>query len=864
MGRRLTVDQRRYLAEHLSVLLLVAALSVLLSVSGALSFVDRYIYDNLMQTLPDEPASDVVIVGIDEYSLREIGRWPWDRKVHAQLIERLTEMGARAVLVDLILSEPDRNNPASDQALVNAMAANGHVYLPVHVEQLRAGGQLIEVLPYAPFARAAAGLGHVDLELDTDGVARSVYMRSGIGQAWWPHITQTLLVHEGDLAENRFPSDQGEEFSGLANVRRYHRYIPFVSGPNSYPQVSAVELLENLIPEQLIRDRIVLVGATAAGLGDMLPTPVASNGELMAGVEINANLLDALRDDRLIRELNMPSVLILSALLALLAPLLLPYVLPRWSIPLVAAIMLSCMLVSMVMLITLRLWMPPAAAMTAALMAYPLWTWRRLEYSLSYMRKALERLSEYSELNRRLTRSASLEQLAVMLDRVLPVRAWQLSGPDTRLAGGEALSAQQWKGSLARQYRFRHEGRRFELQVVWHQGLDADTYDYWVNAMLVRIRSGVPSAGPRYEVLENHIERLRREEERQEALTRFFQVTLAQIREGVVIADACGGIVFANPQAALLLGLDAGRLNSGDFPVTDIGRELELREHSWDELLCRTVAEGRTQLECRNRQGADLYLDMLLVHAGDNPGRMMILSFKDISEVKSALRTRSEMLDFLSHDLRSPMVSVLALTEKMRQGSSQDELPQFLDNVQHYARKNLNIAEQFLQLARVEAVDSVEMNEQDMLDVVESAIDQVQIQAQQRDIVLRFDYNPDQDVWVQGNNELLERLVVNLLTNAIKYSHEGSSVDVRLYAENGQVCCEVRDRGVGIPPEFQARLFQRFSRASTSGGAGVRGAGMGLRFVKVVTERHGGDIRVHSVVNEGSRFTLCLPRIDMG
>lgn len=863
MRSRLNSYQRRYLTEHISVLFLVAGLCALLSISGALSFMDRYIYDNLLKTLPDDPSPDLVIVGIDEYSLREIGRWPWDRKVHAQLINRLTEMGARAILVDLILSEPDRNNPNSDLALVQAMAANGHVYLPVHVEQLRAGGQLIEVLPYAPFARAAAGLGHVDLELDSDGVARSVYMRSGIGQAWWPHITQTLLIQEGMLSENAFPANKGEEFSGLANVRRYHRYVPFVSGPNSYPQVSAVELLDNLIPEQLIRDKIVLIGATAAGLGDMLPTPMASKGELMAGVEVNANLLDALRADRLIRKLPMTSVLVLGSMLALLAPLLLPYVLPRWSIPLVGGVIMLCLLASMVMLIVLRLWFPPSGAMAAALMAYPLWTWRRLEYSLSYMRHALERLSEYSDLNQRLTRSSTLEQMGRMFDQVLPVRAWRLLGGEKPWRGGDSLPAATWKGTLARQYRFKHEGRRYELDLVWHQALQADTYDYWVRAMLVRVRTHAPTVGPRYEVLEKHIDRLRREEARQEALTRFFQVTLAQIREGVVIADACGVIVYANPQASFLLGLEMGALDAGQPMVTDLGRELELREQGWDELLRQSLAEGRTQLECRNRQGADLYLDILLVHAGDNPGRMMIISFKDISDVKQALRARSEMLDFLSHDLRSPMVSVLALTEKMRQQGDGQSLDSFLDNVQHYAQRNLNIAEQFLQLARVEAVESVEMNEQDMLDVVESAIDMVQIQAQQADISLRFDYDPHQEVWVLGNNELLERLMVNLLTNAIKYSHAGSSVDVRLYAREEVVICEVRDRGVGIPPEFQERLFQRFSRASTSGGARTRGAGMGLRFVKVVTERHGGDIQVESVVNEGSRFTLSLPRVEM-
>ena len=428
MRNRLSPDQRRYLAEHVSVLCLVVGLCALLTISGALSFVDRYIYDNLLQALPDDPSQDVVIVGIDEYSLREIGRWPWDREVHAQLIERLTEMGARAVLMDLILSEPDRNNPGSDVALVQAMEANEHVYLPVHVEQLRAGGQLIEVLPYSPFARAAAGLGHVDLELDADGVARSVYMRSGVGQAWWPHITHTLLVQEGILSEQVFPADKGEEFSGLANVRRYHRYIPFVSGPNSYPQVSAVELLNNLIPEQLIRDKIVLIGATAAGLGDMLPTPMADQGELMAGVEINANLLDALRADRLIRDLAMPSALVLGVVLALLAPLLMPYVLPRWSMPLVFSVLLLCLLVSMASLISLRLWFAPSAAMASAIMAYPLWTWRRLEYSLSYMRNALERLSEYSDLNQRLTQPSSLAQMSRMLDQVLPVRSWRLLG----------------------------------------------------------------------------------------------------------------------------------------------------------------------------------------------------------------------------------------------------------------------------------------------------------------------------------------------------------------------------------------------------------------------------------------------------
>lgn len=862
---KLGSEKKRYLFEHLSVLVVVAGLCLLLSISGAMSFLNRYVYDNMMQLMPMKPSGDIVIVGIDEYSLREIGRWPWDRRVHAQIINQLHKEGAKAILMDLILSEPDRAHPDSDKALVNAIKNAGDVYLPVHVEQLRAGGQLIEVLPYAPFARAAKGLGHVDLELDGDGVARSVYLRSGIGQPWWPHITLALLQGEGMLSKKDYPAGKQQDFAGMANVRKYKRYIPFAGGAGTYPQVSAVDLLQGKVPEKLIKGKIVLIGATAAGLGDTLPTPTAGRGQLMSGVEINANILDALRQHKLIEGMDTVPQVLLSLLLALLMPLLLPMVVPRWSIPLLVGSLALTVGVCYALLSIWQIWFTPGAALLSAVVAYPLWTWRRLEYSLGYMRNALERLSEYSDLNRRLTEPAPLSRMLRMLDQVLPVRAWRLQtqGGAPPVSGGEKLAPVDWRGQLSRRYPFRHDGKRHELWVVWRQGLDADTYDYWIRAMLARTETRRRGGGPRYEVVEQHVERLRFEEQRQQALTRFFQVGLAQMSEGVLIADACGGVVFINPQAGYLLSLEG--VGQDTLGLADIGRELEFSgERGWTDLLQEVLADGRVQKECRNHRGMDLYLDMILVHAGDQPGRMLIISLKDISDVKQAMRTRTEMLDFLSHDLRSPMVSVLALIGKMRHGEDGDRLRDFLDNVEHYAQRNLNIAEQFLQLARVESEEAVEMVELDMLDVVESAVDQVQIQAQTRAITLNFEYDQDQDVWVRGNNELLERLVVNLLTNAVKYSHEGGRVEVLLHADDSRVFCEVADSGVGIPENFQDKLFERFSRASTSGGARTRGAGLGLRFVKVVTERHGGDIRVQSIPGEGSRFILSLTRIDVG
>src|SRR5690606_15803534 len=207
------------------------------------------------------------------------------------------------------------------------------------------------------------------------------------------------------------------------------------------------------------------------------------------------------------------------------------------------------------------------------------------------------------------------------------------------------------------------------------------------------------------------------------------------------------------------------------------------------------------------------------------------------------------------------MISLLALAETMRQSPEGEALKGFLDDIDRYAGKNLNIAEQFLQLARVEALDRIEMDALDMLPVVESAIDQVRPQAQAARMALRFHYDPRANVWVSGNHELLERLMVNLLTNAIKYSHADTSVDVSLFVEDGWVCCEVRDRGQGIAPELIDQIFDGHTRSKAHATGKIRGAGLGLCFVRLVSERHGGEVRVESRPAEGSRFTLRLPQL---
>lgn len=857
-------ENRRYYIEHAAVLLVIAALCTLLLQTGALMSLSRHVYDRMLPLLPQESMDDLAIVAIDEQSLQQVGRWPWDRSVHARLVSQLEVYGARAVVLDLIFAEPDRVRPDSDAALVEAIASHGRVFLPVHVSD--SGGNIMEVMPHTPFAQAAAGMGHVDVELDNDGVVRGLYMRSGLGQPWWPHLSLVLLESLENRAVTRFPANRGQSVDDLGKVQQYFRLVPFSRVRDTVPRYSAADVLDGQLDPALLEGRIVFLGATAQGLGDLLPTPLAGRAGLMPGVEMNASVFTALRHDALIRPMPDGWVWGLTLVLALIAPMTLPFVAPRWSIPLVLGILGGILSFSFVLLLWFEVWFPVGPALLGAVLAYPLWTWRRLEYSLGYMRAALRRLSAHDDLNRRLLAPAALPRFLQWMEQVLPVTAWRLTRrPGGAVEqGGAPVSRHAWQSERARFYELISEGQRYELAVVWNESEPTPAREQWLRAMLSRAEVMPEDMEQYYDVVESHIERVRAQDLRQQALTRFFEASLAQLRDGVVISDACGCLLFVNAQASEWLALPSREMD--DISLLQLGRELTLPDDSggWQRLLDEAVASGRAQTECRSRRGHELYLDILRIRAGHQPGEVLIMTLKDISEVKQAMRARSEMLDFLSHDLRSPMISLLALSERYRQQYADDDaLRDILAQTQYYARRSLNIAEQFLQLARAESSEEMELGTVDMLPVVESATEQVVHQAQQKEIRLRFDYLPEDEVWVCGNHELLERAVLNLLTNAIKYSDPGSAVDVRLYCDQGQVRCEVRDQGVGIEPDFLPHLFKRFSRAHNAGGARTHGAGLGLRFVKVVAERHGGDIQVQSQPGEGSRFTLCLPRTEV-
>ncbi len=386
------VPARKYLALTLGTVL--AALGLLYS--GWLANLDYLAYDYSLQTVQRPASEDVVIIAIDDRSLARLGRWPWSRAQHARLIDKLTDAGARAIALDLILAEPDRVDPDGDEKLAQALARNGHVVLPVIPEQTEIDGLLHETEPLDSLSRSAAGLGHIGIELDQDGKVRRAFLQAGIGSPDRPNLALALLAAGNHRLEPLpgISNDSSITASSSAWVRDHMFLIPFSSQPDFIPAVSYIDVLDAGAEqaEAWFGGKYVLVGATAGGLGERYATPLGDDARrAMPGVEILANISDALLRDAVIVPLSMIWQMILTALLIMPVYLLYRLVGPKWALP-VAVGQLTLVLVSSVVLLSAAyIWFPPMAAVLAIALSYPLWSWQRMHVMFGQLFQEKER-----------------------------------------------------------------------------------------------------------------------------------------------------------------------------------------------------------------------------------------------------------------------------------------------------------------------------------------------------------------------------------------------------------------------------------------------------------------------------------------
>jgi len=238
---------RRYL-PHVIILAVVAAAYL----TGHLVRLDYRLMEWRFQLAERTASQDIVVVAIDQRSLRELDVWPWPRRYHAELIERLDDAGAALIAIDIDFSS--RSSPEHDRILADALtAADGKVALPVFRQLSGRGGELVEIGPSSRFA-GAVQLGSVTAQPGKDGMVRRADTAMVFADRQVPSLA-ALLAGLGEIVDRRF-------------------YVDYAINPATLPSVSYVDVLRGDFPEGYFAGRRVLVGATAVELGDQLPVPI--------------------------------------------------------------------------------------------------------------------------------------------------------------------------------------------------------------------------------------------------------------------------------------------------------------------------------------------------------------------------------------------------------------------------------------------------------------------------------------------------------------------------------------------------------------------------------------------------------------
>lgn len=751
------------LAQWMLLLALLAA-----GVLAALRF-DAFWREDLLlydAGLPRGPApQDVVIVAIDDASLARIGQWPWPRSVHAELLDRLRAAGARAVALDIILTEP--SSDANDDArLAAAMRAGPPTVLPLIADWQRADRAPREVLPIASLAAAAAALAHVHLELDRDGIARSVFLHEGAGQANRPHMALALLEAGGW----RGTPPAGQRAPALPPSDAWSRddqiLIPFLGPPGHFRRLSYVDVLHGRIPEGALRGALVLVGATAQGLSDAFPTPRSGEGVAMPGVEISANVLAALRARQVVRPLGAAFGSAASLLPLVLGFLGFLRLSPRASLLTIVGLAAGTLLSSLLLLRMAGLWWPPSAALMALVLAYPLWSWRRLEATQAFLD----------------------EELAQFAAEPLPVAA------------------------------------------------------------AVRTPLAI------HDTLQGRIDRARDATARLRHLRELLAGTIASLPDAALLVDGQGHIGLANAAAATLFGAASGEALSGRSVAELLDPMLEPQGTGFATLSHQAPAS----VEFRDREGRERMLRISPFRDSHGERAGSVLDIADVTALKSAERERDDLIRFLSHDLRSPSTSLIALSRLLRDPVRQLPREEAAARIESLATRTLALADGFIALARAQFISATRFAPLDLRDALQDALDEVWAAATARRIGFAIRM-PEAPAPIVGDRDMLARALVNLLGNAVKFSPEGSSVQVLLSGvpEGWQV--RIADQGPGITADRQGKLFERFQRGLSAGDQDPGGAGLGLAFVRVVAGKHGGTVVHEPAEGGGAAFCMRLP-----
>ena len=819
---------------------------------GVFDPMDRWLYDRTLPNLwqPHGAKLDtdtVVLIAIDEPSLETYGRWPWSRSVHAQLLDRLKLAGKppKVVAFDLLFPEPE--NPAAfavtvdaDQALANAIQSFPSPVIAAtlsHTDQARWRW----IKPRAPLLNSGLRLAHIHTQTDIDGYARRFQPVASLAEAG-------SLAYMGIAMREPALAPRADQLFGHTVRAGLPDEALMYAPPEQWVKtVSYKDVLGGAVDESVWAGKRVLVAARAEGLGDQFVSPLFPRSPVIKGSDIIlASLYTELAVASGAPRLSEIGAVGMSISIIFLCGLCLVGLsqLSRVSRQLiwVGGLCIGWALVTLAMLQTTGLWLRPGATLLTVLMAWLCWLLIKFKLGFHFIAQLQRADSAPSHLR------ADTEKLAQSKHGGVSNQALGLWA---QFKSSSARNTPMLSDRLDAQI---ETARRYQSQRASELAMLNQIIQFLPESALVLSEHPAPS---------ETLFRLELLNQKAEELIQLGHLPFAPTEHTI------------EAHAAAPSGLKLSQWLRSFTPVlTQIQRDsLQGVEFAWDSYAPLSAHLGdnphfEAGIECINPKRQPYLVQIKRIGLIDpsasrasQQDEITILTLTDLSVSNTLRQQRESSLNFLSHDLRSPQSTILALLELEAQRYP-DAAPLF-QKIELEAQRTIYLAEGFVNLTRAEQGERYQFELHNLSDIMLESVDELYAQAQRKQVQIVLEV-PEDEVLVQIDRTHIGRAITNLLRNAIHHSPSSETTNIKIFARvwqaNGVAYACVDDQGAGIAPAFKSRLFQPFQQSNPES---RQGFGLGLAYVKTVVNQHQGTIEAISPINDtptphGTRFQITL------
>lgn len=329
---------------------------------------------------------------------------------------------------------------------------------------------------------------------------------------------------------------------------------------------------------------------------------------------------------------------------------------------------------------------------------------------------------------------------------------------------------------------------------------------------------------------------------------------LTNMTDGIIAVAITGEIIHTNPAVYDIFSITKEEMENKNFD--DISQKL-----SWginhEDLF--TDSEKANNILVIN----DLIIKATVVLFGNEKNEKVgaIIVLQDVTEQERLDRMRKEFVANVSHELRTPLTTIKSYTETLLDGAleNKEHAINFLKVIDSESERMTRLVKDLLQLSKLE-YDSIQWNMKkiSVYKIVSECVYRMNISAEQKNQILEF--NSDLDIpEIMGDRDRIEQVIVNILSNAIKYTPENGKIMINLSVEENNIMVKVADNGIGIPKEDLPRLFERFYRVDKARSRMLGGTGLGLSIARQIVEAHKGKIKIQSEYGQGTQVFISLP-----